>query len=122
MALQSGAVTLVALGADGHPNLRNGTHLRWAVDPQRGFPPLGFDVFRRAHRPGTPSRLDFTTLTARTLTGSETFGATTWRTEDHPPQFRTMQVGSASEQVLRPSRSALTCRFDPALGLVRRVE
>ena len=53
MGVQTANVIMVALGVGTHPSLRPGVHLRWFVDPSLGFPPLGFDVFRRPERSGT---------------------------------------------------------------------
>lgn len=45
---------MLSLGADGQqPELEDGIHLRWQMDLARGFPPYGFDLFRRPHLAGT---------------------------------------------------------------------
>ncbi|MCA1586678.1 MAG: hypothetical protein LC791_18540, partial [Acidobacteria bacterium] len=122
MALQTGAVSLLALGAQGHPTLRDGVHLRWNVDASRGFPPFGFDVFRRRHRHGTPVSLDFTGETPRVLPKLTTFGDTTWHTERYAPELDRVQIAPGTRTVFRPMGSAVDCRFDRTKGLVRRVE
>jgi hypothetical protein len=46
---------MVALGSEGLLSaVEDGVHLRWQMDLALGFPPYGFDLFRRAHR--IPSR------------------------------------------------------------------
>src|SRR5262245_51311506 len=54
LALQSRNLVMLALGADGLlPQVEDGIHLRWQMDLNRGFPPYGFDLFRRPHLPPT---------------------------------------------------------------------
>lgn len=61
MALQSDNLAMVGLGVLGdqpphpiQPILPDGVHLRWAFDPELGFPWHGYHLFRRPHRPGKP--------------------------------------------------------------------
>ncbi|HEY0313200.1 MAG TPA: hypothetical protein VGC56_11975 [Allosphingosinicella sp.] len=61
MALQGENLAMVGLGVLGdqpphpiQPVLPNGVHLRWAFDPELGFPWHGYHLFRRPHRPGKP--------------------------------------------------------------------
>jgi len=122
VALQGGGVTLVALGVERHATLRSGTHLRWTIGSNKGFPPLGFNIFRRAHRPGAPRVLDLSNEAARPLNATASIGDTTWTTADNPPSLTSVQLGPNVVTVLEPAWSALTCRFAPADGLARRVE
>lgn len=123
MALQTGALTAFALGVANHSTLADGVHLRWTINPSGGFPPLGFDVFRRAHRAGTAQVLDFTGESERSLSARENLGDTLWTTADSiTPSFRRRLTNGALATVLVPGRSALTCTFAPSDGLVRSIE
>jgi hypothetical protein len=52
MTLQTRDLVMVPLGTDGlYQDVEEGVHLRWQMDVAIGFPPYGFDVFRRPHRP-----------------------------------------------------------------------
>ncbi|HEU0099226.1 MAG TPA: hypothetical protein VFQ67_10675 [Allosphingosinicella sp.] len=62
MALQGENLAMVGLGVLGdqpphpiQPVLPDGIHLRWAFDPELGFPWHGYHLFRRPHRPGKPT-------------------------------------------------------------------
>lgn len=51
MTLQTRELVMVALGAESlFPEVEDGVHLRWQMDLALGFPPYGFDVFRRPHQ------------------------------------------------------------------------
>lgn len=119
---QSAKVVLFASGFEGEAGLRDGVHLCWHVQPTAGFPELGFDLYRRAHRPGTPRELRFDGESPRELPASAQIGATRWETQDYPPLIVSIVVAGTTYRALRPGRSALSCRFDPAEGLVRRIE
>ena len=61
MTLQGDNLAMVGLGVLGdlpphpiQPILPDGIHLRWAFDPELGFPWHGYHLFRRPHRPGKP--------------------------------------------------------------------
>jgi hypothetical protein len=61
MALQGENLAMVGLGVLGdqpphpiQPVLPDGVHLRWAFDPELGFPWHGYHLFRRPHRTGKP--------------------------------------------------------------------
>jgi len=83
VSTQTGTVSMVALGVESDPVLAPGVHLRWNFDPELGFPPLGFDVFRRPHRPGTPAGVvDFTGEPEGTLADTFIRGPTAWSTAD----------------------------------------
>lgn len=57
MSSQTTDLVMLALGCEGHaPHLADGVHLRWQVSQELGYPPHGFDVLRRRHRPGTGER------------------------------------------------------------------
>ena len=107
--------------------MRAGVYLRWFIDPQLGFPPLGFDVFRRVHRPGSPKEIDFTSEPERELPRSVQLGTTTWSTGSDiwTARFRSETTDQGVQTVLEPpppGNSAITCRFAAADGPVRRVE
>jgi len=58
-------LALLALGTNGgqpladETTLDTGIHLRWHFNPEVGFPPGGFNVYRREHQPGTVYCADF---------------------------------------------------------------
>lgn len=57
MISQSIDLVMLALGCQGSsPQLGDGVHLRWQVAQALGYPPYGFDVLRRPHRPGSGER------------------------------------------------------------------
>lgn len=57
MTAQTTDLVMLALGCDGGASqLEDGVHLRWQVSEQVGYPPFGFDVLRRPHRPGSGER------------------------------------------------------------------
>jgi WD40 repeat protein len=125
MSVQTGSVTMVALGVVTHPTLRPGVHLRWFVDPGLGFPPLGFDVFRRPERLGNPSSLTFKGESEGVLPQSFTRGATAWSTASGqtPSEIFASATASGDVRLLRPSgTSAITCRMDRSERPIRRIE
>ena len=69
---------MLTLGVEDHPTLERGVHLRWTFDPALGFPPGGFNVVRRTHRPGTLRSLDLTGQPERALQNPESVGSTVW--------------------------------------------
>ena len=89
--LQSPWLALAALGDNtrAHPDDR-GNHLRWAFDPTLGFPPGGFDLYRREHVEPRPSCFGVArSLSPRQDLGSEVVlggfrleAATSIRTDD----------------------------------------
>jgi hypothetical protein len=52
--IQSQWLGMVALGDNTRPDPNKGTHLRWAFERRLGFPPGGFDLFRRPHFSAAP--------------------------------------------------------------------
>lgn len=124
MGLQTDALSVVCLGVGSHPTLQAGTHLRWFVRPDKGFPPYGFDVFRRLHRPGSsPQVLDFGAQPVGDLAQGGTVGLTTWSASDpfRPNRFVTASTNQGNRVVLSVSRLT-TCRFDPSQLPLRRIE
>jgi WD40 repeat protein len=125
MGVQTASVIMVALGVGTHPSLRPGVHLRWFVDPSLGFPPLGFDVFRRPERSGTWRSLDFAGEPEGQLAPTFARGPTVWSTAvgQSPSEIFTETTGQGDVRLLRPSRaSAITCRLDPSERPVRRIQ
>ncbi|MCV2489975.1 WD40 repeat domain-containing protein [Geodermatophilus sp. YIM 151500] len=118
-------MSMVSLGVGAHPHLRPGIHLRWFVDPDLGFPPLGFDVFRRSAWTGDPRSLNFADASEGQLSHTFSRGPTTWSTApgQSPSEIFTETTGQGSVRLLRPSRtSSITCRFDPSERPVHRIE
>ena len=116
---------MVALGVDAGGPLQPGVHLRWSVDPQLGFPPLGFDLFRREHRPGSPRALDFTAEATGDLPRQFQRGATTWSTAARTtvPSFQDVPTNEGSVSVLFSAPgAALTCRFAASERPIRQIE
>lgn len=81
MPLQGRNLVIVGLGSVGdappnhvQPPLADGIHLRWAFDPELGFPPYGFYVFRRPHKDAAPRCLSKMKLT-RNLTPESSPGS-----------------------------------------------
>ena len=125
MSLQTGEVAMVALGVDSDPSLTAGVHLRWSLQAALGFPPLGFDVFRRLHRPGSPRTLDFTAEPEGDVSTQFQRGPTTWSTAASAtvPRFREEPTNEGSFSVLFPGLvGALTCRFALSELPIRRIE
>jgi hypothetical protein len=121
VGLQTGNVSMVALAVGSDPVLREGVYLHWFVDPQLGFPPLGFDVFRRVHRTGAAQKLDFTAEAPRVLPRNVQLGTATWSTGSDvwTARFREETTNQGLQTVLEPpppSGSAITCRFAPNEG------
>lgn len=48
---QDPRLTLLGAGFKGDQEAQDGVHLRWSFDPDLGFPPKGFHLFRRAAAP-----------------------------------------------------------------------
>src|SRR5919109_3327664 len=106
MGLQTGAVSLVCLGVGSHHTLQAGTHLRWFVRPDKGFPPYGFNVFRRLHRPGSSLQiLDFGGQPLGDLGQGATIGLTAWFASDRflPNCFVTASTTQGGPVVLSVS-------------------
>ncbi len=122
MPIQTGAVSLITFPPKASTSLRAGVHLRWSVYPKRGFPPFGFDLFRRDHRPGIPTTLDLAGEAERELAAAERFGVTTWSTEGYPARIGTAQGTQGTVTGFIATGSVVTGQFDPAVGLVRRIE
>jgi len=51
VALQGNSLWMTALGLAAPDQIEEGVHLRWSVSASVGFPPLGFDIYRRRHVP-----------------------------------------------------------------------
>ena len=51
MALQGNSLWMTALGLAAPDQIEEGVHLRWSVSASVGFPPFGFDIYRRRHVP-----------------------------------------------------------------------
>lgn len=51
MALQGNSLWMTALGLAAPDQIEEGVHVRWSVSASVGFPPLGFDLYRRRHVP-----------------------------------------------------------------------
>src|SRR5215831_8827120 len=51
VALQGNSLWMTALGLAAPDQIEEGVHLRWSVSASVGFPPLGFDLYRRRHVP-----------------------------------------------------------------------
>ena len=51
MALQGNSLWMTALGLAAPDQVEEGVHLRWSVSASVGFPPFGFDIYRRRHVP-----------------------------------------------------------------------
>src|SRR5215211_471654 len=62
MPMQSKRISLMALGIDGVKGMENGHHLRIGFDPRMGFPPCGFNLYRRDHHIGETRTLNFELL------------------------------------------------------------
>ena len=50
---------MVALGDSGIAGPNAGNHLRWGFNPRLGFPPAGFDLYRRPRFAAPPTCVDF---------------------------------------------------------------
>src|SRR6185295_12325671 len=62
MPMQSKRISLMALGIDGVKGMENGFYLRIGFDPRMGFPPCGFNLYRRDHHIGETRSLNFPLL------------------------------------------------------------
>src|SRR5829696_3738579 len=67
MPMQSKRISLMALGIDGVKGMENGFHLRIGFDPRMGFPPCGFNLYRRDHHIGEAQSLDLQSLFNQTI-------------------------------------------------------
>ena len=61
MALQGNSLWMTALGLAAPDQVEEGVHLRWSVSASVGFPPFGFDLYRRRHVPSPVSACSWTT-------------------------------------------------------------
>nr|WP_263327078.1 hypothetical protein [Neobacillus sp. Marseille-Q6967] len=123
MGLQTGAVSMVALGVDNHSTLTPGVHLHWTTDATIGFPPGGFEIYRRLHRPGTPKTYDFRTHQVGNSSMPIKYGPAHWSTTDpsFQSEFTEVTVGGVRRTVLRVPKQ-LTCQFDKSEGPIRKIE
>src|SRR5215211_2537187 len=62
MPMQSKRISLMALGIEGVRGMEDGFHLRIGFDPRMGFPPCGFNLYRRDHHIGKTQSLNFPLL------------------------------------------------------------
>ena len=125
MALQIGKVAMLALGVDADPALRSGVHLHWSVAPELGFPPLGFNVFRRTHATGPAQSVDFTAEQEGDLPQVFDRPPTHW-VSPHPtsrPRVSEETTDQGTVRVVRPPvLTAFTCRFEPSVAPLCRLE
>jgi len=68
MPMQSKRISLMALGIDGVKGMENGFYLRIGFDPRMGFPPCGFNLYRRDHHIGETHSLNFPLLFSQQIT------------------------------------------------------
>jgi hypothetical protein len=119
---QDPRLTMMALGIHGDQEIEDGVHLRWAFEPELGFPLDGFRLFVRPSRPGRSIKVDLSDVLELLFANpvrAIVSGGVTIHAEDG--SFLTIKELCNQWGLAVAESPPLVVRFRPTLGAKPRV-